>query len=533
MEGTALERSHPATHGSAGDPERTATAAAGTATASTEVAYRPLLPSRTIRGMPEPELSVTETAVRDAFRVGDYLDVRTFDDRVVRSSVLRFLLLGGVSADDGHLPALRLIGAHITGHLQLAYADVVAPLSLRDCLFDEPMDIYGATVRQVSLRRCVLPGLMAGNATFAGNLRLSNCRCTGTLQLTGSHISNALIMDGTELTAPAPADSGEPAVALDGTRLHVGADVLARHGFRCDGELRLTNAEIGGSLRWTGATLRNPNGYALFAPDLRVGAIANLDAGFTADGSISLHYAQITSRLSFERANLRGTGQTRVDLRHLQTRDLILLPSGPPAGPVDLRHARIGLLRDDPVTWPSELSLDGLTYEALADAGEVGQRLDWLRRDPQGYRPQAYGHLAAMYRGAGRDDDARAVLLAGEQHRRDTLPLAGRLWGHLQNLTVGYGYRPGRAIMCLAVLLIAGTLVFQNQPPRPAEAAKAPEFIAFAYTADLILPVVDLGQQANYHARGATAWLAYFLILAGLLFATTITAAAARRLRRT
>jgi hypothetical protein len=79
---------------------------------------------------------------------------------------------------------------------------------------------------------------------------------------------------------------------------------------------------------------------------------------------------------------------------------------------------------------------------------------------------------------------------------------------------------------------LIGTLVFQLHPPRAAEAAKAPEFVAVAYTADLILPVVNLGQQSNYLARGVTVWPACFLILAGLVFATTITAAAARRLRR-
>jgi hypothetical protein len=44
--------------------------------------------------------------------------------------------------------------------------------------------------------------------------------------------------------------------------------------------------------------------------------------------------------------------------------------------------------------------------------------------------------------------------------------------------------------------------------------------------------VVDFGQQSAFHLRGATAWLAYALIVAGLLLVTTITAAGARRLGR-
>jgi len=49
---------------------------------------------------------------------------------------------------------------------------------------------------------------------------------------------------------------------------------------------------------------------------------------------------------------------------------------------------------------------------------------------------------------------------------------------------------------------------------------------------DLILPVIDFGQQSAFNPRGASIWLAYALIVAGLLLVTTITAAGARRLRR-
>jgi hypothetical protein len=471
-------------------------------------------------------LSDPEQDVYDAFRAGTAVDLTTADRRVVRAEVLRVLLLGGgPAADRGDLPALRLTGAQITGRLELAYAEITAPISLQGCDFDNKIDIYGAALRQVSFRRCTFRGIIASNAVFAANLRLVDCRSEGSLQLVGARISNALLLDGTQLS-----DSGR---ALDGMRLRVGADVVAQNGFRCRGEVRLTNAEIGGSLRWEGAVLENPGGTALRAQDVRVGAIANFCDGFVADGSLAFAFAQITSHLCFEGATFRGTPQTKLDLRHVQTRDLVLLPATAPPGLLDLSHVRVGVLRDDPTTWPEEIRLDGFTYEALAGADDHDQRLDWLRRDPRGYRPQTYGQLAAVFRSAGRDYDAREVLLAGERHHRETLTRLGRAWGHLQDVTVGYGYRPGRAVAWLVALLLVGAVVFQVYPPRAAEPAKAPAFVALAYTADLILPVVDLGQQSSYVPRGATAWLAYFLILAGLVFASTITAAAARRLRRT
>ncbi|WP_433382855.1 hypothetical protein ACQPZX_19760 [Actinoplanes sp. CA-142083] len=472
--------------------------------------------------MPLDRLSDSEQAVVDAFRVGEMADLSQADDPIVRASVLRFLLLGGGPPPErGDLPALRLTGARVTGRLELACADVTAPISLHACDFDEKIEIYEATLRQVSFRRCGLHGIDASDAVFVAGLRLLDCRSEGTLQLAGAHIANALLLDGTRLS--------DPVMALDGMRLNVGGDVVAQNGFRCRGEVRLTNAEVGGSLRWEGATLENPGGTALRAQDLRVGAIANFCTGFSADGALTLSYAQVTSHLCFERATIRGP----LDLRYAHTRYLLLQPTAAPAGLVDLSHMRAGVLRDDPDTWPAELRLDGLRYEALTDADDHERRLAWLRRDDRGYRPQTYGQLAAFFRAAGRDDDAREVLLAGERHRRETLTRLGRLWGHLQDATVGYGYRPGRAVAWLLALLLVGAVVFQADPPRAAEPAKAPAFTAVAYAADLILPVIDLGQQSQYVPRGWTVWVAYLLILAGLVFATTITAAAARRLRRT
>jgi hypothetical protein len=159
-------------------------------------------------------------------------------------------------------------------------------------------------------------------------------------------------------------------------------------------------------------------------------------------------------------------------------------------------------------------------------------RLPWLRAD-LGFRPQPYAQLAQVYRAAGRDDDARTVLLAGERHRREKLGRLGQWWGHLQDLTVGYGYRPVRAGLWLAVLFALGTAAFTLIRPRAAEPAKAPEFVAPIYALDLILPVGDFGQQSAYHARGATAWLGYALIVGGLILTSTVAAAGARRLRRT
>lgn len=472
----------------------------------------------------ESDLSEAERLVWDAFPVGRPVDLRRLPHREVRAAVIRALLLGARPPVAGEQAALRLVGAVVTGSLDLSYADIGAAISIRDSRIQQRPDLYGARLRRLTLAGTELPGIILSVAEIDGGVQLSGAVLTGEASLTGARIGGALVMDGTTLRGAAR--------VFDGTQLTVARNVLARDGFASHGELRLDGAEVNGSIRLVGASLTNPGGFALYASGLKVGAVLDLSGGARVSGSIRLRSAVIGSVLSFSRAVLTDPGERALDLRNLQAGEVILQTGTPLPGRADLSYARIGLLRDDPATWPGELALDGFTYDAIAGPAPVQERLRWLELDPAGFRLQVYHQLATVYQAAGRDDDARTVLLAGERHHRRILGRGGRAWGHLQDITVGYGYRPLRAVAWLLGLLALGGVVFSIWPPRAAEAAKAPTFHAIAYAADLLLPVIDLGQQTAYLPRGWTAWLAYFLIGAGLLFATTAAAAIARRLRR-
>jgi hypothetical protein len=446
------------------------------------------------------DLTDTERAVAAKFATGSEVDVTGWPDPKVRGVSLRFMLLGGVTAEPGDRVELRLIGARVEGALEMDFADIDAPVTLHRCTFDGPISFFGAHLRRLTLTSSEFPKLTVANATIDGTVALGGCTSTGLVSLGGATIGGSLLMRGALLAGPG--------IAFDSTSLRVRRDVLADDGFTCQGAFRLDRAEIDGILSLERAVLHGSGDAAASA--LRRADIA----------SGGLDDSEWSTSVAFSG-------------RHLTARDLILLPAQPPGGLVDLRHAKVGLLRDAPTTWPPGLRVDGLSYEALADVDGRDARLRWLRLDPRGFRPQPYAHLAQVYRAAGRDEDARTVLLAGERHRRDALSLPARWWGRLQDLTVGYGYRPVRAGLWLAMLFTVGTAVFTLHPPRAADPGKAPDFIPPVYTLDLILPVGDFGQQSAYHPRGATVWLAYALIVAGLILATTVAAAGARRLRRT
>ncbi len=239
---------------------------------------------------------------------------------------------------------------------------------------------------------------------------------------------------------------------------------LALTGIRTRGEVSLRSARIGRAVLMMGAVLENKEEIALRMSGADVAGDV-VCAEISVTGAMRLTGARVGGGLSLDQARLTNPGRTTLSARSLVVGQLSLRPGHPVEGSVDLSHARIEVLRDDPRSWPSELSLDGLTYQALEPRLPATARLRWLARDPAGLQSQPYEHLAAHYLGLGQPAEARAVLHARERiERRSAMP-AARVWGVVQDFTLGYGYRPWRALAWLALLLAAGTIIFHLYPP--------------------------------------------------------------------
>jgi hypothetical protein len=522
------------------------------------------------------ELSAPERALWQAFPRGELVDLTTewgVWARTIRAEVIVALLLGAVPADPGRIAAVRLDGARITGTLGLGHAIIAGPVRLRRCQFEGPIDLTGAKVRDVDLERSKLAGLVAPLAEFDGDLVMTRSECSGQIGITGAHITGALRMGDAclanpgrvallanrlvvddDLVAHGTRVDGEVRLAgarvggmigFDGAALHnpdgralgaydlcVGARFLARNGFTSVGEISLTGGVVGADLNFHGATLRNPGGNALVAHNVQVGSYLALSRGFSAQGSIWLSGARISAEVFFDDARVDNPGGGAIRCKDGQARTVVLGPGMVTDGTVDFRNSQFAVIRDDQSSWPRQLRLSGLSYQALDPPQSAGQRVAWLRRDVDGYLPQNYETLAAMYRGLGDDASARFVLLERERERRQLLPWHGRVWSWLQEVTVGYGYRPLRAAAWLVVFLGLGTLAFGVHHPPPLAGAPHPAFNPFIYTADLLVPLVNLGLRDSYDPQGPQRWLAYVLIAVGWIFVTTIAAGIARVLRR-
>jgi hypothetical protein len=166
----------------------------------------------------------------------------------------------------------------------------------------------------------------------------------------------------------------------------------------------------------------------------------------------------------------------------------------------------------------------------------VAARLRWLAREEEGYLPQPYEQLAAVYRRAGQDDDARKVAIAKQRRRRKTLISAGKVWNSLLNWTVGYGYQTWKAGLWLLVLVGLGWWIFDRAHPVHLLAAKPPgqrpSFHAGLYALDLLLPFTDLGYQSAWTAGGWARGIHLGWNLAGWILITAVVAALSGLIKR-
>ncbi|WP_157248911.1 hypothetical protein [Nonomuraea typhae] len=443
-------------------------------------------------------------------------------ERTVRGEVITALLLGAREPAAGTVPAVRLRGARISGQVVLRAGSTEHELTLSGCHLDNPVDCTGATTRTLRLTDCHLPGLNGGGMRVAGHLSLSGSIVTGPVRLARAVFESGLWMGGTKIVAGSEWALYTGAMVVDSGLYLNNADLT--------GGMRLVGARLNGGLFMNNTVVRNPGKDALAGDNMVVED--TMEGAFTAEGVVRLRGARFNGTLSITGV-IRSPGtEYALHASHMEVRELVLRPAEPIDGVVSLAHSRVGTLRDDPETWPAKLRLNGLVYEGLRGSMNA-ERISWAGRDPSGFRPQPYEQLAAWYVRDGNEHLARRTQLAKLRARRSTFRAPGRIWGYLLDGTVGYGYRPWLAALWFVFLLLVGTVAFGMNPPRALKPAETPEFDAFAYTFDLLLPIGAFGQRGLFDPEGWTQGLAYGLITAGWILATALISGATRTLRPT
>ncbi|MGC0328520.1 hypothetical protein RKD23_001510 [Streptomyces sp. SAI-170] len=478
------------------------------------------------------DLTPAEQRVWRAFPQGRAVDFRETDDpepaawgpeRTVRAEVLRALLLNGPQPD-GEIPALDLMGARVTGRLDLQYATIEHPVRLRHCRFDEPPRCHAARLRELNLSESVLPGLLAPTVHVDGALRLTRARVDGTVRLGGAQISGSLYLESARIGT---LDAEEPVLQLNQASL--GADLWAP-GLRTRGQIRLNGASVAGSVNLSEARLSHPGNAAMDAETLTVEGDMRVRYA-EVEGWIGLRGARIAGRLDLSYSRLSHPGESGLRTSSCAIGELWL--RGPAMeGTLNLRRTQVDVLFVEPEAVPEVVLLNGLVYSSLMPHEPAERRLPMLERDRDGYVPHSYEQLTGAYLRIGDEHAARLVQLAKQRRHRTTLPWYGRLWGVVQEATVGYGFRPLRAAGWLLSLLAVGSLVYGLHHPEPLKAGEAPDFNPVFYTLDLLVPVISFGQEGAFAPRGWYQWLSYVLVITGWILASTVVAGVSRSVSR-
>lgn len=365
-------------------------------------------------------------AVRNDSGAGVFADRMTVDSGL---EMCRELAVSG-SGPDG---AIRLVSASIGSQLLM---------------------------RKSSIENSSGPALIADRMSVAGSLLMdSGFRATGSgdegcIRFVSAHILGQLLVGPADLV-----NGTGPALSADD--LEVSGDIFFRANFAgigsgIGGAVRLPGAHIGGQVVAEESEFRNDAGPALFAEAVRVDGDLLLQpsltmAGHGSRGTLLLSGAQVGGRMSMRGVRLDHSGER-------------------PSPSVLLDDAALGALWVDPEIWLTSRSfirLDGMSYRGMPALGTAEAWIRVLRQCTEGYAAQPYQQLADAYVSGGRELDARQVLIAQQDDRRDRGLAADGAWGKvfrvfhrlglsIQKATIGYGHRIWPAFV-ITVLLAAGS----------------------------------------------------------------------------
>ncbi len=433
----------------------------------------------------------------------------------VRAELIRFLVLGGDSRHPVHEEGVMVHGAWITGRFNLHQCRAAVRLSLKHCHFDSAPNLTAAHLPELALSGSLLPSLPADRLKVDGGVYLRDgFIATGEVRMLGAEI-------GGNLECGKGTFTNKDGNALSADRVKVTGSVFLRDGFAATGAVRMLGAEIDGDLACSNGTFTNKGGDALSADGIKVAGSLILRTA-TANGAITLTAAQIGTLID-QGFNWLAGGHLLDGLRY----DRIIGPTDAARRIAWLKSQRTDQLnpRDwAPQPWEQLIKV-------LREMGHPGAAAEVAMEKQRMMR--AAGQIGT------REPNPRFE--SGWRHALDVwwTPLHNRLargFHDFYGWLAGYGYRPTRIAGRMAMVwLVFGCLYWGaadgygaigpanpvitssalypdaerlcghgNEPgkARWTECPGVPDeystFQPFVYSLDLILPLIDLQQEADW-----------------------------------
>ncbi|MDH1700254.1 hypothetical protein [Comamonas terrigena] len=180
-------------------------------------------------------------------------------ENCVRADFVRFLLLGGDDQSPVHERGVMLNGAFIGGELSLRSCNIPASLMLRNCFFSGELNAQDATISGV----LGLPG-----SHLAAGLKADRLKCEGSVFLRAGFTAKGVVrLHGAKIDGNLECSDGlfdsrkDNALIADGANFT--GNVILGEGFTANGVVRLLSVEIGGDLDCVGGRFAKISDIAL------------------------------------------------------------------------------------------------------------------------------------------------------------------------------------------------------------------------------------------------------------------------------
>jgi hypothetical protein len=229
--------------------------------------------------------------------------------RRLEASLIQWLCVNPLAA--GQVPpnrGIRVIGAWITGKLDLQNTKITFPLSFEQCVFEDEINLEDAEIKSLSLIGSRTGPINASGLSVArklamrdqfearGRINLEDATIGGDLELSNARILNE---GNTAIQAYHLKVKGSLLLNLEGD------PTSPENGFRAEGQVNLPEANIGVNLDCKGGVFVNrPDlrtgvpGIALHGDGLVVGGSLFLSDGFKAYGEVRLTDASVNEEFS-------------------------------------------------------------------------------------------------------------------------------------------------------------------------------------------------------------------------------------------
>ncbi len=394
----------------------------------------------------------------------------------------------------------------------------------------------------------------AGNFNNPNGTALSfdHAKIKGSIYLRKKFVANGLVSlryaeTGGNLDCSAGCFNSQSQHSLAADHAKITGTVHLHTGFKARKTVRFFNTIIKGNVECKNAEFNNIELEAISFEEAKIQGSLLFSDNFQINGMLTLVNTQIGGSFAGVQGEFNNKGKITLFAHNMNINgDFILQKLKSPANKIQITSSSVAQLRDDEASWGQDLILDGFVYKHFSGNSKTDaqSRLRWLNKQiethlGQSFKPQPWKQLILTLRNQGHVEDARQVAIAYEKQRYKAGVIHNKLPRMLHwvfGLIIDYGYSPLKLLKyMLLIWLLCGALFwaaalhgvfapsnplifnhdeYQHCSPGASGIEKSngngnwylcqelageyTGFSPFAYSLDLILPLVDLQQEHDW-----------------------------------